>query len=102
MDIAVPPPQRPRSLYVRILFQAKSGSYHDVLGTPTNGTPNATTRRFYWPAERLCAEPGGSHSAGGNQSRARGRHPEKIERDVEYASFLHWEKSWNISVIRAT
>ena len=36
---------------------------------------------------------------GGNKSRAKGRHPEKIERDVDYASFLQWEKSWNLYVI---
>ena len=27
-----------------------------------------------------------------NKSRAKGRHPEKLERDVDYASLLQWEK----------
>ena len=50
-------------------------------------------------AERFGGEPGTSHGGGGNKSRAKGRHPEKIERDVDYASFLQWEKSWNLYVI---
>ena len=33
---------------------------------------------------------------GQNKSRAKGRHPEKLERDVDYATFLQWEKSWNL------
>ena len=36
---------------------------------------------------------------GGNQSRAKGRLPEKLDRDVDYATFLQWEKSWNLYVV---
>ena len=34
-----------------------------------------------------------------NKSRAKGRHPEKLERDVDYASFLQWEKTWHLYTI---
>ena len=34
-----------------------------------------------------------------NKSRAKGRHPEKLERDVDYASLLQWEKTWNLYTI---
>ena len=50
-------------------------------------------------AEKISGAPGGSHAGGGNKSRAKGRHPEKLERDVDYASFLQWEKTWNLYVI---
>ena len=36
---------------------------------------------------------------GGNKSRAKGKHPEKLDRDIDYATFLQWEKSWNLYVI---
>ena len=49
--------------------------------------------------ERISGTPGGIHAGGGNKSRAKGRHPEKLERDVDYASFLQWEKTWNLYVI---
>merc|ERR1712074_106880 len=35
----------------------------------------------------------------GNKSRANGRHPEKLERDVDYATLLQWEKSWKLYTI---
>ena len=35
----------------------------------------------------------GSATGGGNKSRAKGRHPEKLERDVDYAAILRWEKN---------
>ena len=35
----------------------------------------------------------------GNKSRAKGKHPEKLDRDIDYATFLQWEKSWNLYVI---
>ena len=50
-------------------------------------------------AERLGGETGSSNGGGGNKSRAKGRHPEKLDRDVDYATFLQWEKSWNLYVI---
>ena len=50
-------------------------------------------------AERIGGSPEGIHAGGGNRSRARDCHPEKLERDVDYASFLQWEKSWNLYVI---
>ena len=42
---------------------------------------------------------GGGNAGGGSKSRARGRQPEKVERDVDYATFLQWEKSWNLYVV---
>ena len=42
---------------------------------------------------------GGGRAAGAaeaNKSRAKGRLPDKLERDVDYASFLQWEKSWKL------
>ena len=50
-------------------------------------------------SEKLSATPEVSNTGGGNKSRAKGRHPEKIERDIDYATFLQWEKSWNLYVI---
>ena len=41
----------------------------------------------------MSATPGSNNAGGGNKSRAKGRHPEKIERDIDYASFLQWDKS---------
>ena len=38
-------------------------------------------------------------SNNGNKSRAKGRHPEKLERDVDYATLLQWEKSWKLYTI---
>ena len=38
-------------------------------------------------------------SGGDSKSRAKGRHPDKLERDIDYATFLQWEKSWNLYVI---
>ena len=35
----------------------------------------------------------------GSKSRAKGRHPEKLEREIDYATFLQWEKSWNLYAI---
>ena len=49
-------------------------------------------------AEKIGSTPEANNSGGGNRSRAKGRHPEKIERDIDYASFLQWEKSWNLYV----
>ena len=49
--------------------------------------------------ERLDGNQENRHGGGGNKSRAKGRHPEKIERDMDYAPFLQWEKSWNLYVI---
>ena len=51
-------------------------------------------------AEKISANPGaGNNVGGGNKSHAKGRHPDKLERDVDYASFLQWEKSWKLYVI---
>ena len=50
-------------------------------------------------AEKISGTPTGGHAGGGNKIRAKGCHPEKVERDVDYASFLQWEKSWNLYVI---
>merc|ERR1712077_77026 len=36
---------------------------------------------------------------GADKSRAKGRHPEKLERDIDYASFLQWEKTWHLYTI---
>ena len=56
--------------------------------------------------EAIAEKIGGSpevHNAGGggggNKARAKGCPPEKLDRNVDYASFLQWEKSWNIYVI---
>ena len=38
-------------------------------------------------------------SGGSSKSRARGCKPEKLDRDVDYASFLQWEKLWKLYVI---
>ena len=38
-------------------------------------------------------------AGGPNKSHAKGRHPEKLERDVDYATFLQWEKSWKLYVV---
>ena len=50
-------------------------------------------------AEKIGGAPEGGQAGGGNKSRAKGRHPDKLERNVDYASFLQWEKSWNLYVI---
>ena len=53
-------------------------------------------------AEKVGGIPNGNHvgsGRGGNQSRAKGRHPETLDRDVDYATFLQWEKSWNLYVV---
>ena len=47
-------------------------------------------------AEKISATPEVNNAGAGNsanKSRAKGRHPEKIERDIDYASFLQWEKA---------
>ena len=49
--------------------------------------------------ERISATPEVNIAGGGNKSRAKGRHPEKIERDIDYASFLQWEKAWKLYVV---
>ncbi len=40
----------------------------------------------------------GGSGGGSNKSRAKERHPEKLDRDVDYATFLRWKKSWNMYV----
>lgn len=50
-------------------------------------------------AGRFGGEPGSNNGGGRNKSRAKCRHPEKVERDVDDASFLPWEKSWYPYVI---
>ena len=52
--------------------------------------------------EKVGGTPNGNNvgaGRGGNQSRAKGKHPEKLDRDVDYATFLQWEKSWNLYVV---
>ena len=51
-------------------------------------------------AEKVSGNTDVNNAAGGNKkSHARGHRPEKLEREVDYASFLQWEKSWNLYVI---
>ena len=50
-------------------------------------------------AEKISATPEANNAGGGNKSRAKGLHPEKIERDIDYASFLQWIKAWNLYVV---
>lgn len=33
---------------------------------------------------------------GNNKSRAKGRHPEKLDRDVDYTTMLQWENYCNL------
>ena len=42
-------------------------------------------------AEKVSGNAGTTNNSGGNKSRAKGRHPEKLERDVDYATLLQWE-----------
>lgn len=49
---------------------------------------------------KLGSTPGSNVSGGGNRSRAKGHHPEKMERDRDYTSFLQCEKSWKLYVIK--
>ena len=50
-------------------------------------------------AEKVSNNSENTGSSRTNKSRAKGRHPEKLERDVDYASFLQWEKTWNLYTI---
>ena len=51
-------------------------------------------------AEKVGGNADSNNATGGNKkSHAKGHRPEKIERDVDYATFLQWEKSWNLYVI---
>ena len=53
-------------------------------------------------AEKVGGTPNGDNVGavrGGTHSRAKGKHPEKLDRDVDYATFLQWEKSWNLYVV---
>ena len=47
-------------------------------------------------AEKVSGNSENTGNNRSNKSRAKGRHPEKLERDVDYASFLQWEKTWNL------
>ena len=50
--------------------------------------------------EKISGASTGSGGGGGSsKSRAKGLHPEKLERDLDYATFLQWEKSWNLYVV---
>ena len=50
-------------------------------------------------AEKVSGNAETTNNSGGNKSRAKGRHPEKLERDVDYATLLQWEKSWKLFTI---
>ena len=51
-------------------------------------------------AERVGGAPENNNADNdATKSRAKGRHPEKLEREVDYATFLQWEKSWNLYAI---
>ena len=50
-------------------------------------------------AEKVSNNSENTGSSRTNKSRAKGRHPEKLERDVDYASFLQWEKTWNLYTV---
>ena len=50
-------------------------------------------------AEKVSGNSENTGNNRSNKSRAKGRHPEKLERDVDYASFLQWEKTWNLYTI---
>lgn len=41
-------------------------------------------------ANKVGEAPEASNAGRGNRSHAKGRHPEKIERDIDYATFLQW------------
>ena len=43
-------------------------------------------------AEKVSGNSENTGNNRSNKSRAKGRHPEKLERDVDYASLLQWEK----------
>ena len=43
-------------------------------------------------AEKVSGNSETTNNNRNNKSRAKGRHPEKLERDVDYASLLQWEK----------
>ena len=46
-------------------------------------------------AEKVTGIPNGNNvgaGRGGKQSRAKGKNSEKLDRDVDYATFLQWEK----------
>ena len=52
-------------------------------------------------AAQIAAIGGGTHvgnnvGVGQKKSTAKGRHPEKLERDIDYATFLQWEKSLHL------
>ena len=51
--------------------------------------------------EKLNEAPNNNNTGdgAGGKSRAKGRNPERLEREVDYASFLQWEKTWNLYVI---
>ena len=54
-------------------------------------------------AEKVGSAPvSNNEGAGRTKSRAKGRHPEKLDRDVDYEIFVQWEKSWNLSAISDT
>ena len=50
-------------------------------------------------ANKVGEAPEANNAGRGNGSNAKGRHLGKIERDIDYATFLQWEKSWNLYVI---
>ena len=50
-------------------------------------------------AEKVSGNSETTNNNRNNKSRAKGRHPEKLERDVDYASLLQWKKTWNLYTI---
>ena len=50
-------------------------------------------------AEKVTGNSENNGSGRSNKSRAKGRHPDKLERDVDYASFLQWQKTWHLYTI---